>query len=453
MQKRGGFKYFAWFLPVLFLCGVGFSFDLLNPSAYAFERIENSVNTRLYHTYDGLQCDDCHTIHNSENGAQVIGGAGAPYASLLSQPTATDICLQCHMWPASQAFDAPPVMTFGFSGPVDPNVIAKAMPAGDFYWSILDPAKGHNPGKTLGVQSALMQSDPVLNQSPGGSFTTENWDCVTCHDPHNRFGADVAPWRQLRRKVNDVVHTGDDTVVAGVETYGGNQGATAAGFEPIKSNSRGDIQGTDYLNVRQDGNPLEGADLFRVESNTNKNVYRGGFSSFCGTCHGDFHGGNGEAENVANPNTNADGDGRWMRHPTNIVMADKSTNGLPSRKYGTGSYTAQVTNSQGTSPNPNGYDWRYPLVQADTDFTLRTGSTGVTISDATLDGSRLSCLTCHKAHASNYVNMTRWDTTGHAFIKDGEIDLTGAASNGDNPAYGCGKCHQKGGTNAFVKSF
>ena len=433
-------------LPCLFLLLISLCL-LPAGSAQAFiDIVTGSVNTRLYHTYDGLTCDDCHTIHNSRNGAPVAGGG--PYKSLLTQPTATDVCLQCHLWPASSAFKAPAVMTF--TG-INPGTIA--FPAGDFYWSQQNPAMGHNPGKTLGVQSAFMPSDSVLNQSPGGIFTTDDWDCTTCHDPHNRFGADVAAWRQLRRKVNGVVHTGDDTVAFGVETFGGDQGPTAAGFEPILSNSRGDIVGTDYNNTRADGNPIEGADLFRVEADTNKNVYRGGFSSFCAACHGDFHGGNGEAENVANANTNVDGDGRWMRHPTNIVMADKTTTGLASRKYGTGSYTAVVTNSQSTSPNPDGYDWRYPLVQSAADFTLRFNISGVGITDATLDTSRLSCLSCHKAHATQYENMTRWDTTSHAFIQDGVADLNGLPSDGDNPAYGCGKCHQKGGTNAFVKTF
>ena len=420
-------------------------------SVQAIDLPNFSVNSKLYHSYDGLECYDCHTLHNSEDGAIVING-GSPYASLLNQPSSTDICLSCHTWPASNIFKAPTVMTI--SG-VKPATVA--MPSGDFYWSIVDSGKGHNPGKTLGVQSPTMPSDSILTQSPGGTFTTEDWDCTTCHDPHDRFGFDVAAWRQLRRKVNGVVHTGAETVASGVESYGGDQGATAAGFEPILSNSRGDIRGgvndTDYLNTRADGNPVEGANLFRAESDINKNVYRGGFSSFCATCHGDFHGGNGESENTANANTNPDADGRWIRHPSNINMADKNSGGLASRKYGISTYTAAVTNAQGTSPNPVGYDWRYPLVQPDADFTVKRDQAAMTNPASALSDSRIMCLSCHRAHASEFENITRWDTTGHAFIADGESDLIGQASNGDNPAYGCGKCHQKGGTTAFVRAF
>jgi hypothetical protein len=428
-------SYFLLLLPLLLL--------LQASQANAFSGINNSVNTRLYHAYDGLECYDCHTIHNSADGAYVING-GAPYARLLSQPTATDVCIQCHIYPASSAFNAPAVMSiFGTL----PGTLA--LPAGDFYWSMIYPERGHNPGKSLGVQSSIMPSDPVLTTSPGGNYSTEDWDCTSCHDPHNRFGADVAPWRQLRRKVNGIVHTGEETVAFGVETYGGDQGPTAAGFEPIKSNSRGDIRGgpneTSYVNTRADGNPIEGANLFQAEGDINKNVYRGGFSSFCATCHGDFHGGDGESRSADNGQTRVAS--TWVRHPTNVAMNEAGS------KYGITTYTAAVTNAQGTSPNPVGYDWKYPLVQPDADFTVRRNLASAASPATALGEARIMCLTCHKAHATKYDNMTRWDANAHSFIANGQTDFAGKVSSGDNPAYGCGKCHQKGGTTAYVKAF
>jgi hypothetical protein len=422
------------------------------------------ANTAQYHSYDGLVCGDCHTLHNSEDGADVAVDGG-PNKELLKRGNWTDMCLSCHMQGQNTSGTAalPDVLDSGWEAPivmtldgVDPAGIA--MPGGDFYYSNLNDKLGHNPAYSAGEvggapTSVMMAADSVLGDTPPGGVIDgdDEWSCHSCHGMHSRFSPSYTAWRQVQRKVNGVVTTGDVSGF-GVETAAGNKTQDAS-YEPIKSNSRGDIQGTSYVNERQDTNPLEGADLYADESDTNKNVYRGGFSSFCSACHGAFHGGAGEAENVANANTNPDGDGRWMRHPTNVVMADQTTSGLSSRKYGTGSYTAQITNAQASTPNPDGYDWRYPLVQADGDFNVTVAGTGTTITDATLDTSRLSCLTCHKAHATQYENMTRWDATGHAFIADGVEDFNGVASDGDNPAYGCGKCHQKGGKNAFVKAF
>jgi len=56
------------------------------------------INTAQYHSYDGLICTDCHTLHNSEDGA-VIGASGYATATnreLLKRGDWTDMCLSCH---------------------------------------------------------------------------------------------------------------------------------------------------------------------------------------------------------------------------------------------------------------------------------------------------------------------------------------------------------------------
>jgi len=420
------------------------------------------VNTALYHSYDGLVCADCHTMHNSKDGAPVVEGgypSGTdPNPEMLYRADWTDMCLSCHMQGQNTSATAalPDVLDSGWTAPivmtldgVDPAGVA--MPGGDFYYSNLDPAKGHNPAYTAGAvggaaTSLMMAEDPILGDTPPGGLINgdDEWSCHTCHGMHSRFSGSYTAWRQVQRKLNGVVISGDVTGF-GVETATGNKGATAAGYEPIKSNARGDIQGTSYLNVRADGEKLEGADLALDESDTNKNVYRGGFSSMCSVCHGDFHGGNGETRTADNTKTRVGG--YWVRHPTNVAMNEAGS------KYGIGTYTKAITNAQGTNPNPAGYDWRYPLVQPDADFTVEYDVAAMANPATAIGEDRIMCLTCHKAHATQYDNMTRWDAAGHAFIADGDLDFTGTPSNGDNPAYGCGKCHQKGGTTAYVKAF
>ncbi|MBI5342473.1 MAG: hypothetical protein HZB63_04025 [Deltaproteobacteria bacterium] len=417
------------------------SIFLVAPSSYSYLDISLSVNTKLYHSPDGMVCGDCHVLHNSEDGAAPATGSGAagPSAKLLKKPSVTDLCLQCHLSPSNVAYKAPAVMT---SGGTTPDGVS--LPAGDFYWSSADPRKGHNPGKTRGAQSSSISSDPVITVSPGGNFSTGDFDCISCHDPHDRFGDSVAAWRQLKRRINGIVHTGNETAAKGVESYGGSEGPTTAGYEPILSNSRGDIQGTSYRNKRKDGQDLEGADLFKAEGDDNKNVYRGGFTSFCSVCHGDFHGG-GESQRSDNGKTRSGG--AWIRHPANISMD------TPGGKYGIAAYTAAVANSQGNNPNPAGYDWKYPLVKADADFSVKSRAFSSNDPATAAGTDRIGCLTCHKAHASQYSNMTRWDPRAHSFIPAGGKDFTGAASVGDNPAYGCGKCHRMGGSKAYRKSF
>lgn len=395
-------------------------------------------NNYIYHSDEGMVvCSDCHI--------QVNGNL------TLKKEDITDLCLSCHtegnntpytadlVGVASGNWVAPVVKTT--TGTVPPGI---SLPAGDFYWSDLDHQNGHNPAYTKGSvttpSSRKMRADPVLGSNPpGGAITDGEWSCHSCHSSHFRFAANTAPWRQLKRRINNINITGDVTIY-GVESVTGNitQDST---YEPIKSNSRGDIQGDVWLNMRKDGNPLEGADLFKPESDTNKNVYRGGFSAFCSACHGNFHGGSDETS--AHDNGRNRINGAWVRHPSNLRLAASS-------EYGIAAYTAVVGNTQGTNPNPPGYDWKYPLVKADYDFSVKSAEASGQFRNVSGD-DRIMCLTCHKAHATQFRNMTRWDTSAHAFIRNGETDFSGEASSGDNPAYGCGKCHQMGGTKAFVK--
>ncbi|RJQ52028.1 MAG: hypothetical protein C4526_08875 [Nitrospiraceae bacterium] len=422
-----------------------FLFTLAAASSFYFNSAEGA--TGLYHSYDNLSCGDCHSLHGNGNSSVEANGR------LLHKKDITDLCLSCHTKgnETPSTADLPSVTDSGWTAPVVMTLDGirpqgAAMPSGDFYWANMDPQKGHNPAYSKGetATSLSLKADSILGSTPpGGSIFQGGWSCISCHGIHDRFGSDVSAWRQLNRKINGICVTGDVSGY-GVETTNGDC-AQDQNFEPIKSNSRGDIQGTNYMVARKDGNPVEGADLFAGESDTNKNVYRGGFSSFCSACHGGFHGGNGETRTAGNNNTR-DG-GSWIRHPANIKMNESGSG------YGILTYTAVVTNKQGTNPNPAGYDWKYPLAQSDNTFTVQSSVASADNFSTASGESRIMCLTCHKAHATRYDNMTRWDTKTHSFIANGQTDFEGRVSNGDNPAYGCGKCHQKGGARAYVKAF
>lgn len=425
---------------LLALCGLEFSTLLF---AVFPMRAEGGDDPARVHSDAGLTCTDCHLFFGGTESQ-----AGDASGGFLLKGNVTDLCLSCHTEGKNtpHTADLPNLEDRGWVAPIvmtaggrNPSELGVAMPAGDFYWSDNDPGKGHNPSFAGGVPtSQLLAADPVLGtSSPGGAMTGGNWSCVSCHGAHSRFDDGVSAWRQLKRRVNGRVVTGDVRRY-GVENVSGDA-VQDPQFEPLLSNSRGLQQGGEYVAARADGHPLEGADLFRPEGDGNKNIYRGGFSSFCAACHGEFHGGRGE--NARTP----DGDA-WVRHPSNLELGRSS-------RYGVASYTAQVINTQGTSPNPVGYDWKYPLVKADFDFTLRPDLPAAGVSGTVGGEDRLMCLTCHRAHATPYENMTRWETRAHSFIPDGEKDFTGEPSQGDNPAYGCAKCHQMGGLTAYVKRF
>jgi predicted CXXCH cytochrome family protein len=133
------------------------------------------------------------------------------------------------------------------------------------------------------------------------------------------------------------------------------------------------------------------------QSDTNHNVYKGdignkevGFGKWCATCHPYIHGANKSDPEV--------GDGEsWIRHPTATLLS------------------SDIINAYGGKSS-----YLYPLETA-------SGDAVVTDTHTLVDGENgVTCLTCHKAHASEYPNALRWEYMP-------EQQLT--------PGVGCKKCH------------
>jgi hypothetical protein len=108
----------------------------------------------------------------------------------------------------------------------------------------------------------------------------------------------------------------------------------------------------------------------------NHNIYRGfvgneevGFGKWCATCHPNFHG-----EDNIRPL------GDWLLHPTENSLSQ------------------EIINTYGGN-----YDYLYPLETMNSQATI-AGTWPISELD---DG--ITCLTCHKAHASDYPDALRWD--------------------------------------------
>jgi hypothetical protein len=118
-------------------------------------------------------------------------------------------------------------------------------------------------------------------------------------------------------------------------------------------------------------NRIVNHNVYRTNEIANENV---GFGRWCAECHLNFHG-----SDKLDPNV---GDGEnWTRHPTAISLYSEMID----------IYGAE-------------YDYFYPLETVNSDAT--TGGTW-SISEE----EQITCLTCHKAHASEYSDALRWDNT------------------------------------------
>ncbi|MDP2993002.1 MAG: hypothetical protein Q8N82_06550 [Deltaproteobacteria bacterium] len=304
-------------------------------------------------------CYNCHTMHNSQGGAEMayqlkatLGGFEpdqTPNPSLLITN-----CIGCHSATDSAIWKDPTTgapIVFNTGGP-NFNT-PKGLAGGNFYYvSGTVDNTGHN----------IFSTNPdgtLFNTPPGGTALTAQLRCAGtwgCHGHNGRQSGDTAITDETRAIKGG--HHGDDTppLARSLTDVAKNYRFLLG----IKGKEDTDWE-KDY--VKTSHNEYQGATNFT----TNTTI-----SFLCGECHGNsgvggFH--NSTGVGTASP---------WLRHPTDAVLKNS------------GEYAGYTI-----------YDMIAPVARPDpdnvTDTTKVTPGTDIVM-----------CLSCHRAHASPNYKMMRW---------------------------------------------
>ncbi|MFH1277981.1 MAG: hypothetical protein ABIK65_06360 [Candidatus Eisenbacteria bacterium] len=251
----------------------------------------------------------------------------------------------------------------------------------------------------IGPAYGLVQ-DGTLGASPGGDFLVQHLTCTSCHDPH------------------------------------GNES-----FRLLYGSALGPIYGGGRYDFDDDA-PFAAGNSRRTyvggggnETNGRHTVYKSGMAEWCANCHETFHSGN--TTNFVHPTGEAVG-GSVAEIYNLYVSTEDQTGGDPAVSY-----------------------WGLVPFE-DVDIDLATVDTenytaGPTAAD------QVMCLSCHRAHASPFPDIGRWDF-GATFMNDDSHPAPGddGASLGDvaNRYYGysftdnqrsvCNKCHVKDAFDALI---
>jgi hypothetical protein len=146
------------------------------------------------------------------------------------------------------------------------------------------------------------------------------------------------------------------------------------------------------------------------ESNVNHTAYQGGMSNWCGNCHGDFH----------NNNTK-------LIHPSGSAM------GSVFQTYNLYNGTVDLTGGAAATA----YLAAVPFEDPSNTTTSTAGPTG---------SSQVSCITCHRAHATSAPNAGRWDFNVTLLEEDGlesgSYAIPDPYANANQRSL-CNKCHAK----------
>ena len=365
-------------------------------------------------------CLGCHNLQRSDSSQNPSIGESSstlpPRVTLKgSDPSST--CLRCHA--ASSAIQS-----------VLSNDGSKFTPGGDFYWlqktftwtegSVNYQSEADSHGHNVVALDYGLQQDRRLNTAPGGSYLVSSLACTSCHNPH----------------ATTTANKGAGSATSGLTIYGEEpfEGTTSGNYRLLGgAGYRGSTQGSGATFTH--GPPVAVADSSSwTETDSSHPAYGAGMSEWCANCHPAF--------------LNSSTGGAGGKHPAG---KGAKLNADIVRIYNSYMKTGDASATQASA-----YLALVPfeLGISDVVFVDPSSSSGPVFGNA-----NVMCLTCHRAHASAFKNIGRWDFAT-AFIADSHPQFgDGGASGNDvaNSYYGrdmaaefgetqrqlCNKCHLK----------
>ena len=379
--------------------------------AAAMITLAASGSAFAFHDGGVATCDGCHTMHNSSGNAQMTKnapGLGTANAFLLQGSDDSSTCLVCHgKTPAGSGYKIADLAAVAGAAP------ANFTPGGDFGWLKKDytwtlprsgSSKGERHGHNVIAGDFGLVADSTLQTAPGGTYPAGKLGCQSCHDPHGRTRIVDAAGTQVTAALGtSVLPIGDSG------SYGAMPDANqAVGVYRL-------LGGAGYAPKSYETSPFaNGAPIAiapstynRAETTTETRVaYGQGMSEWCGNCHAGLH-------NDSYP-TN-------LRHPAG--NAAKLTNVLAN-------YNSYVKSGDLTGTNATAYSSLVPYEEG-------TADRSALAAHAVIDGSQtigpdgnsnVMCLSCHKAHASGFDSMSRWNNKTEFLTVVGEYPGTDAPS-------------------------
>jgi predicted CXXCH cytochrome family protein len=322
----------------------------------------------------GRTCDECHTMHNSQGGADMIITAlgGTPAAPTDEAPEKNLIrisggCAGCHGDGTANA------AALGGSGDDTPRVNDPVNPLAGGYFDDSDTLAKSTQHDVSDFNFAADLTFGVAGTIPGGTYANPGGQ-ITCSGTsgcHEEGGH----------------HNNNATTDVATRSLAGT-GSTAGDsyrFLYVRNSTSGAKLG--YVAGIEDAD----WEYTKTDNTTDHNQYRGenvnwkttGTSSsdpttisrFCGGCHGNFHGPLGNT---------VDSSGTWIRHPTDYAMPTT----VGSEYVGYSTYRVDI-----------------PVASID------AGAVGSAVAtDVSAAANRIvTCLSCHRAHGSDQADLLRFD--------------------------------------------
>lgn len=326
-------------------------------------------------------CANCHTMHNSQNGAPMNwDGSSTPNETLLRGN-----CWGCHAYALINSTGRN--IEFGGTTPQVAHTNATDLAGGNFAYitghKAVDPTDsvvsanrdtaGHNVIETGNTEDISAMFPPPGDEYNQTGITSSSFTCAGiygCHGDRTISGGSMAAIRGSH-------HVNDNVLKFGSINEAQQGTTTALSYRFLKGVKGGEDNDWQASSSATDHNEYKGATA-GVEAGSASVPGGATISGLCAECHGNFHG---EAADI--------GTGPWLRHPTDIVLPSST-----SKEY--------YMYNGGTGTN-NPYSLSAPVARASI-----PDSPSQYVNPGT-DDAIVMCLSCHKAHASANADLLRWN--------------------------------------------
>ncbi|OGR00373.1 MAG: hypothetical protein A2505_08615 [Deltaproteobacteria bacterium RIFOXYD12_FULL_55_16] len=364
-----------------------------------------------FHSGGVAKCESCHTMHNSFSGKTMIGTTGdlssktansntSVQTMLLQGTDASSACLNCHGDGSSTS--SYHVKT---EGATTNSVPQQMSPGGDFSWTMVDcqgnTTRNNRRGHNIVAADFSMAADATLTVAPGGTYPNTRLACSSCHDPHGKYRIDAAGATTTTGKPIGASGSYASTTTAATGAYdlGVYRFLAGVGYNPKSLTNAGiDKTFTAAPPVALAPSTYNTTTLGATAGV--RVAYGSGMSEWCANCHTAMH------------STSSQTSGAMGVHPAsngNKLGATIAAN------YNAYKKTGDMTGSQATA-NLN-------LVAFETgaigDAAGRAALTALQATTAGPDATaNVMCLSCHRAHASGFESMLRWDQVNNELLTD-----------------------------------
>jgi|MudIll2142460700_1097286.scaffolds.fasta_scaffold00038_10 predicted CXXCH cytochrome family protein len=337
-----------------------------------------------FHSGGVAECGGCHSMHSPAAGG----------SKLLIRVDQSSTCLSCHA-AADTTASSYHVMTYPVPGAGSAPV--ERTPGGDFAWLLKDytmtirnattTEKGETHGHNVYAADFGIGGDSRFSTSPGGSFPAgPQFQCTSCHDAHGKYrrlvdGTVVTSGKAIRGSGSYKTSADPDANFA-VGTYrllpglGFTQGGTLVGFPGVPN-----------AVVTSTYNMGEGTNQLRVAYGIGSKAGTANWGKWCGACHGNMH-----------------SDGNYV-HPVDQNLGPVQ-----------GIYNAYLNSSNTTgNTSATSYLSLVPFVDNTDNYTTLKGlanNNSPTYAGPATANEKVSCLSCHRAHATGWPEALRWNMEG-----------------------------------------